>query len=296
MRTILFLFAVLFSVAGFGQQQMLLRGAAAGGDVGILDGYTADAAYCTCWLYSSYSGSLLRVRRDSDNAEQDIGRDGQGLDEAALISFCSGTNCFVVNWYDQSGNNYTAMQASAALQAKIYDSSTGLITQSGLPAISGDGINDVYTAGDILSGLSAFSSFVVVDINETGPNVDFFNKGVGVLGEREYAFLLSPGMLAIKESTSAGATSSDVLSDIYSLFYGGYNATSIFSGENGGALSSQTKSFALENRSSALTLMGASVTARASQGNYQAFIFYDSDQTANRVAIETALNNYFSIY
>ena len=47
----------------------------------------------------------MKVRRASDNSEQDIGFDTTGaLNLTALQTFCSGTDGFVSAWYDQTGN------------------------------------------------------------------------------------------------------------------------------------------------------------------------------------------------
>lgn len=54
----------------------------------VLDEYSgAAAAYSLRKLSSTYGGSAVRVRRASDNTEQDIGFVGQDLDETALMNF-----------------------------------------------------------------------------------------------------------------------------------------------------------------------------------------------------------------
>jgi len=60
-----------------------------GGYVGLLDLFpNAAAAYSLRKLRAAYSGSAVRVRRSSDNTEQDIGFTTQGeLDTASLLSF-----------------------------------------------------------------------------------------------------------------------------------------------------------------------------------------------------------------
>jgi surface protein len=76
-----------------------------GGLQPLLDTYpNAAAAYSLRLLRSAYTGSAIRVRRSSDNTEQDIGFVSNELDTSALTTFCSGTNGFVKTWYDQSGN------------------------------------------------------------------------------------------------------------------------------------------------------------------------------------------------
>lgn len=100
-------------------------------------------------LRSAYSGSCIRVRRLSDNAEQDIGFLGDQLDTAALTTFCSATEGRVVTWYDQSGSGANAVQATWSRAPTIYLSGAvqtinstpalyfpgdrGMITSSGLP-------------------------------------------------------------------------------------------------------------------------------------------------------------------
>lgn len=69
----------------------------------------------------------VRVRRSSDNAEQDIGFSGNSLDTAALSSFVGSNSAFVTTFYDQTGNAQHAAQATASKQprivnAGIYDS------------------------------------------------------------------------------------------------------------------------------------------------------------------------------
>jgi hypothetical protein len=89
----------------------------------LLDLYpSAAAAYSVRKLRTAYSGSAIRVRRSSDNTEQDIGFVNNVLDTSALTTFCSGTNGFVTTWYDQSGNSNNATQATASKQPQIVNS------------------------------------------------------------------------------------------------------------------------------------------------------------------------------
>jgi len=70
------------------------------------------------WV-ESYSGDSIRVRRDSDNAEQDIGFAGSVLDTSAIETFGGGANVHVVTWYDQSGNGEDHTQSSASAQGTV---------------------------------------------------------------------------------------------------------------------------------------------------------------------------------
>ena len=99
-----------------------------------LDGLSPAAAYSTRRLRSAYAGPLLRVRRSTDNATQDIGTTiAGGLDVTALTSFCGSASCLVTTWYDQSGNGRNASQATASLQPRLVNAGS-LEAENGLPS------------------------------------------------------------------------------------------------------------------------------------------------------------------
>ncbi len=81
------------------------------------------------------------MRRASDDAELNIGFSSGQLDTSALATHCGSSDGFVVTWYDQSGNSNNATQSTAANQPKIYDGSTGVVTENGKPAMLSDGTN-----------------------------------------------------------------------------------------------------------------------------------------------------------
>jgi hypothetical protein len=89
----------------------------------LLDLYpNAAAAYSLRKLRAAYAGSAIRVRRSSDNTEQDIGFVAEQLDTVSLLAFCGVGNGFVTTWYDQSENGRNATQATAANQPQIVSS------------------------------------------------------------------------------------------------------------------------------------------------------------------------------
>jgi hypothetical protein len=74
----------------------------------------ASVAYSLRKLSSAYAGSAIRVRRSSDNAEQDINFTGGVLDTSTLLTFCGAGNGFITRWYDQSGNAKDNVQSVIA--------------------------------------------------------------------------------------------------------------------------------------------------------------------------------------
>ena len=67
-------------------------------------------------LKSDYAGSALRLRRSSDNQEQDFGFAGDDLDSAAISAWLDGANGFCTTLYDQSGNNGNITQSDVSAQ------------------------------------------------------------------------------------------------------------------------------------------------------------------------------------
>jgi len=86
---------------------------------------TARAAFSLRKLRAAYAGSAVRIRRSSDNAEQDIGFTVAGdFDATAATTFTGAGNGFVAKWYDQTANTYDAAQAGASYQPKLVNSGT----------------------------------------------------------------------------------------------------------------------------------------------------------------------------
>lgn len=78
---------------------------------GLTRATPAAAAYSLRLLSTTYPGAAIKVRRDNDNATQDIGFATDGyLDVASLKSFVGANNGYVTRWYDQSGSGNDAKQ------------------------------------------------------------------------------------------------------------------------------------------------------------------------------------------
>jgi hypothetical protein len=71
-------------------------------------------------VVSTYTGPLIRIRRASDNAEQDIGFVESGghhvLDESAVTSFVGSSDWFIRTIYDQSLEGVNLEQTNTSLQ------------------------------------------------------------------------------------------------------------------------------------------------------------------------------------
>ena len=85
-------------------------------------GYTPTFGYSLRKLRDAYAGAAIRVRRSSDNTEQDIGFVGEDLDTAALLAFAGAGDAFIRSWYDQWTGGRTCSNATAAQQPRIVAS------------------------------------------------------------------------------------------------------------------------------------------------------------------------------
>ena len=101
----------------------------------LLDLYpNARVAYSVRKLRKAYTGKCLRVRRSSDDTEQDISFSNGALNETELTNFVGANDGFVVKFYDQSGNGNDAVKTTAADQPRIVNSGT-IETINGKPAV-----------------------------------------------------------------------------------------------------------------------------------------------------------------
>jgi hypothetical protein len=135
---------------------------------GLLDTYSGAAAGYSAArrLSSTYTGSLIRVRRSSDNTEQDIGYDGSNvLDESALTTFVGAGNGFITKLYDQSGNTIDIAQSTALSQPKIVNSGTVLKVNT-KPYFQTDGSSFLFNNTLSLNGTTN-SIFVTLKVDTT---------------------------------------------------------------------------------------------------------------------------------
>ena len=274
----------------------------------LLNFFPATVAFSLRKLRSGQARAI-RVRRSSDNAEQDIGFVGNDLDTTSLLSFCGVGNGFVTTWYDQSGNGYNATQPTQANQPQIVSSGV-VITENGKPAIQFDGSNDTLVNNSL---------FFIADT----PNCQFIvcERGIGAItilpvGSTPTATVYEHVMLSL------GAPYLDFQTSRYEHLYQqscfGSNLTqsvgsqllliTIYNGSdkntasnynyrvsggnlttsNSGSSAHFSERFAIGGRS----VQGTNIF----NGKIQEVIIYNTDQTANRTVIESNINTHYTIY
>jgi len=265
----------------------------------VLDDYpNAAAAYSLRLLRSAYTGDAIRVRRASDNTEQDIGFVNNVLDTSSLTSFCSGTNGFVTTWYDQSGNGRDATQTTAASQPQIV-SSGSVITENGKPSVQFDGSNDNMTLSSI-SLTDRFSEYIV------NTHTDILSRTIGLTRWMNRQFLKRTQAGKYEMYISQNGTSnysidySSPANNVQYLYAYELNLseTQEFEHYRNNILISTTFSSgftSLFNTTVNMELCSFN-SSNFFKGYLQEVIFYPSDQSSNRTGIETNINAFYSIY
>ena len=263
---------------------------------GLLVDYPgAAAAYSLRLLDTDYTGSAVRVRRASDNAEQDIGFDAGGdLDTTSLATFCSGTDGFVKTWYDQSGNSNDATQTTTANQPQIV-SSGSVITENGKPALDFAAISHF----DLVNYINPTANTTYTLSGVARPDVND-NLMVNLTDGTElmsWAYGRTAGNLTAR--TFDGATVSDTSGAIaINTQFVGFSihdftsvSTSLYI--NGGAA---TGTNAGRGDIAQSTIGDGPLSSLQFDGAWQEIVLWGSDQSSNRTGIESNINTYYSIY
>ena len=269
---------------------------------GLLDTYSgAAAAYSLRLLRTDYQGSAIRVRRSDDNEEQDIGFRNNDLDTSTLESFSLGSDCFVVTWYDQSGNAHNATTSVASEQPKIVSSGT-TITQNGKPCIDFDGNNNGYELSDqdLITSLTdgtqtAISVHSVDDVSVGTTNLIY--SVVDRNGVRHYFALGYRSNEARAGYYNNSSWSAKDIAASNNTQYLGFNVVvsdeTNFYQNNNQAVSGNQPGL---DGNQGLSIGKGTNNNFDLTGTIQELIFYPNDQTNNRSGMQTNINDHYSIY
>lgn len=138
------------------RRMMMGAGVSLPADTLAAGGITTLAWFSPFKARKAYSGPAMRVRRSSDNAEQDIGFNRSGLDTAALMAFVGSGSGFVTTMYEQMGSGLHAVQDTASLQPNIVTSGV-LEVLNGSPAPRNSGGTNTHLLAPITVPVGAFT-------------------------------------------------------------------------------------------------------------------------------------------
>lgn len=257
------------------------------------------AAYGMRRLRTAYTGSLLRMRRSSDNAESDFGYTGSGdLDTAAIVAWLSGSG-YIVKWYDQSGNGYDAVQTTAASQP-LYVASG----QNGRPVLRWDGVDDILPttlptpstltlvaaaqkATQTTDAASLIRPFLASSLSP--------NPG-GIVAGTVRSSAANPNQFLFAAYNDTGLTPTTTLwtDGTFAILSGVANGASSVAAYNGASVSGT-----VQNSAAGVLEIGGStsLSVRRFAGDIAELIICNAAlSTGDRSAAEAAANDYWSIY
>jgi hypothetical protein len=246
---------------------------------GLLATYTGAAAAYSVRQLANTAVMSMRVRRDSDDVEQNFGFDSNGdLDTAGIASFCGTANGYVTRWWDQSTNGNHADQATDASQPQIYNG-TAVITENGKPILYAANGNVSLSNG--LAGNANAYVFSVVDIHITAV----------LLSDQGQTDWYMAARSGIGNTAHNNITISNLYKNGNSVTYTSQNDAWVGMNQDQSLITGDINTSVVSNYT-----LGYTSTASYGAYDYQELIIYHSDQSTNRTGIETDINTYFSIY
>jgi len=216
---------------------------------------------------------------------------GNGSDEVYLreITVTQVTSDgFVETWYDQSGNSNDAVQATAGSQPEIVNAGTML------NELNFDGTDDNFELTSVLGMTSAGAVFSVAKSGGGSDKLILDNRDSGVDGFR----LLRLGNdLEYRWQSATVDTGTNLGTNNKFIGFANHDGSNASAAVNGATATttSDTSSMTV----AAKPHIGARSFSTASNfwdGTINELIIYNSDQNANRSALETNINSHYSIF
>jgi hypothetical protein len=271
----------------------------------VLDTYSsALEAYSLRLLRTEYAGNAIRVRRSSDNAEQNIGFVNGYLDTASLLTFVGAGNGFITTWYDQSGNSRNITQTTAGNQPRIVTSGALLLSNGKTTVSFGTASDDWWLNMNGLGGVSTISLFATWTITDGPTNGGVYgpsttNVGIGLeiiqAGPTNQTLVRINGTQRITGSTTASRLWTSATQTISTILG---NSTSITALKNNASVTMANSTAMPTLNSSEPTSLGRyyDPVSYNMNGNIQEWIIWTSNQTSNSSAINSNINSYYGAY
>lgn len=275
----------------------------------LLDTYpNSTSAYSLRKLTNAYTGPAIRVRRASDNTEQDIGFVANILDTATLLSFCLATDGFIVKWYSQiGGSTMDVIQNTAIKQPKIVIAGV-LNTLNGKPSIQyrvatpTANSNSLVTASGVTVQSGDFFTYAVALTTTIATNAAIVDQDDQVtLNGRVAQYLYRGGAsIRILLFNTAGSFTNVAYSSFTAatqkLFSSWKSGTQLSVGLN---TANNTSTFSGTQRTTVVKLTigaGNNGTADFHDGEIQEAVTFSVSNVANRTNIFNNINAYYVIY
>jgi len=272
----------------------------------LLDLYgNGTAAYSLRKLRAAYAGSAIRVRRLSDNTEQDIGFVSNVLDTASLLTFCSATDGFVVTWYSQiGGSTYDVLQNTALKQPKIV--TAGVLNVLNLLAsvsFTSASFTGLCTSTGVSVQNGQFLACAVALVNTTAPaNCSIVDQDDLVLTNGRVAQYIYKSATVVRNlffnTTGAFTTvnTPTISTNTQYVFKTSKVGTQLRAGLNSGA--NNTATYTGTPRTTLVKLGLGSITNNTAEfldGQIQEVIMFSGDNSSNEANIVNNIKSYYGI-
>jgi hypothetical protein len=254
----------------------------------LIDAYPgAAAAYSLRNLSWSYGGPVVRVRRSSDNTEQDF--TATQVTNGTLTTFCGAGNGFVRTWYDQSGNGRNAQQTTTANQPQLV-SSGSLLLQGTRPALTFDGTNDTLLVNAPTTAFRSNPTSIILVANIASYASERCLFDVGNNKAITYG-----NTTAFKYYRTTQVTTATGQAIGQKLIANYDNGTAPVFWINNAQLTITNPAFT-PGSDTGIGIGSNAISELFHNSTIQEFIFYPTNQTASRTAIESNINAHYAIF
>jgi hypothetical protein len=236
----------------------------------------------------------IRIRRSSDNTEQDIGFSGNSLDTAAITSFVGSNSAFVTKFYDQTGNGFHAVQATAANQPRIVNAGT-IDSQ---PVF--DGSNDFLKITALTNAGAQAGIYSKLKMALTGGTAVFWESSANYNSNAGgFVAYINPGDYGIGMSTAGVLTRAvkyglglSTLKQVTVLYDRTITGSAEIAAYIGGTISSQTGADSTNECTGNFATYDVYFGGRGGASLFAAlelesWVFYDADTSSIRASIES---------
>lgn len=260
------------------------------------------AGYSLRSLRRGYTGSSIRVRRSSDDTEQDIGFTNIGrLDTLSLTGFVGTGSGYIAKWYDQSGNGKDAEQSTTGSQPRIVNSGT-LDTLNGNPSIYFDGSDDFLSISSNWA-TSDLTGILVGSRGGTGTEDYIYDNSndPSYGGGYSLRYRTNDTIRGWVQSADTNANSTSTYTDNSQRLISQYGK--LLGGTETNVL--RVNGVEVNNNSGSITTRNTKTTTRIGNselfggyyiGYMQELIVWASYESTNISGIETDINSYYFIY
>lgn len=242
---------------------------------------------------SSYGANdpLVRIRRSSDNAEQDFGSVTNGnLDIVAIATFVGAGTGFIVTVYDQVGANNPTQATAASQPAYIANG------QNSKPITRLDGMDDLLQTAFSGALSQPYSLYFAAEIDATDVNDNAIHAFVSSDDATNVMLAYksntgSPDVWTINASVALNGGAADANFNVWSILFNGASSQFWLNGISEGLGNAGT------NNADGITIGAHYNGAFPLLGNIAMIAIADpSHDNTERGAMQTAINSFWSAF